>query len=353
MPRLLPSLFWRARRISPGAALLLPVCRDLPSALNELRWIQEHVKATTKGDGQASRQQKQRVLALCQRRGRNEPLQYVLGTQPFGSLDLLCRKGVLIPRPEPEAYSLHLADLLARESRQAAPDQTEHQLTILDACTGTGCIALLLYAQLRHLEKRTLRVVGLDLAPEAIKLARTNAARNALLPPVKAIDTPSSVRFVQGDLFSGDWLKHDAMKQLLQSPLDVLVSNPPYISAEGFARDTARSVRLFEPKLAQVPQRAGHGTGKGAAEDVFYVRLLELASRLDARIVLCETDGLEQAKRVAALALERSPILDLEIWADHPDIANVDDPSRSVTIAGRHVRIKGSGHGRSVFIRRR
>ncbi|CAK7224423.1 hypothetical protein SCUCBS95973_005513 [Sporothrix curviconia] len=297
---------------------------------------------------------------MCRRRGRGEPLQYVLGTQPFGSLDLLCRRGVLIPRPEPEAYSLHLADLLLQESRQASDglEGGRRCLTILDACTGTGCIALLLYAQLRQRRKtadgHSLRVVGLDLAPEAVRLARANAARNGLLVQEED-DASTSIRFVQGDLFSDDWLGHPAVQPLLQSPLEVLVSNPPYISVDGFAHDTARSVRLFEPKLAQVPQatRDRMLPDKSLVEDIFYVRLLGLAARLDARIVLCETGGLEQAKRAAALALEQGSLLDIEIWADDPDIVDTDCPGRSVIVAGRDVRIKGSGHGRSVFIRRR
>lgn len=99
MPRIPPSLFWRVRRLSPAAVLLLPACRDLPSSLAELRWIQQHVAdEQTEGGRQQTRTQREAVLRLCRRRGRGEPLQYVLGTQPFGSLDLLCRRGVLIPR---------------------------------------------------------------------------------------------------------------------------------------------------------------------------------------------------------------------------------------------------------------
>lgn len=93
MPRIPPSLLSRAYRISPHAATLLPTCRELPSALNELRWIRQHVAQL--GLKQDSERQ---VARLCQRRGRGEPLQYVLGSQPFGNLDILCRPGVLIPR---------------------------------------------------------------------------------------------------------------------------------------------------------------------------------------------------------------------------------------------------------------
>ena len=104
MPRLPLSLFWRARRVSLGAALLLPVCRDLPSALLEFRWIEQHVESEIKHDGVTRKTRVDpgwvghRILSLCRRRGRGEPLQYVLGTQPFGPLDLMCRRGVLIPR---------------------------------------------------------------------------------------------------------------------------------------------------------------------------------------------------------------------------------------------------------------
>lgn len=97
MPRLRPSLFWQARReISPLAAQLLPACRDLDSAANELRWIREHVQDTP-----SSVPHGLRVWNLVEKRGKGVPLQYVLGTQPFGNLEIQCRPGVLIPRYAP------------------------------------------------------------------------------------------------------------------------------------------------------------------------------------------------------------------------------------------------------------
>ncbi len=94
MPRLAPPLLRSAQRLSPSAAALLPACRDLPSALNELRWIREHVRLNPGTAGSASQQ----VERLCRLRSRGVPLQYVLGTQPFGALEMRCRPGVLIPR---------------------------------------------------------------------------------------------------------------------------------------------------------------------------------------------------------------------------------------------------------------
>ena len=92
MPRLPPSLLVRARNISPLLPLLLRECRTLQSARNELRWIKEAVEEDVAGDGL------KRIRDMCVARGRGVPLQYLLGNQPFGELDVLCRKGVLIPR---------------------------------------------------------------------------------------------------------------------------------------------------------------------------------------------------------------------------------------------------------------
>jgi methylase of polypeptide subunit release factors len=94
MPRLPPSLFWRARsQISPLAPVLLPACRDLESTANELRWIREHVR-----DNPSPIPESIRIWQFVEKRGKGVPLQYVLGTQPFGDLDIRCQPGVLIPR---------------------------------------------------------------------------------------------------------------------------------------------------------------------------------------------------------------------------------------------------------------
>ncbi len=250
---------------------------------------------------------------------------------------------------------MHLADLLLQEARGRPQTQTQAAapLTVLDACTGTGCIALLLYARLRQAGLPSVQAVGVDVAPAAVRLARSNAVRNGL---ASSSTSAASVQFVQCDLFSDGWLADAAVQRLtdgLRRPLDVLVSNPPYVSVDGFAHETARSVRLFEPKLAQVPtaHRLDSDAPAHAPEDVFYVRLLQLAGRLDARIVLCEVGGRAQAERVVALALAGQATLpSVEIWADSPDAG----PSvGSARIAGHDIPIRGRGHARSVLIRQR
>lgn len=99
MPRVPHTLLLEAFNRSPFLPLILRTTRDLPSAKNELRWLIEHVQdkilASTVRD---VNYQKKLLLKLCRRRERGEPLQYILGTQPFGELNIHCRPGVLIPR---------------------------------------------------------------------------------------------------------------------------------------------------------------------------------------------------------------------------------------------------------------
>jgi len=138
--------------------------------------------------------------------------------------------------------------------------------------------------------------------------------------------------------------------------LDVLTCNPPYVSPRGFRRDTARSVRNHEPKLAQVPQPRRGGDGRYAScrlEDVFYARLLDIGAVLRPRVLLCEVGGLEQARRVARMAARHpfSRRAEMEIWADWPDLGEEADEPLSVDVDGNMVLVKGSGHGRSVFLR--
>jgi hypothetical protein len=95
MPRLPHSLLLRAYKISPFLPLVLRGTRTLDSAINEFRWLQEHVEESKPPSPRASRK---RLLHVCKRRSRAEPLQYILGSQPFGPLDIKCRPGVLIPR---------------------------------------------------------------------------------------------------------------------------------------------------------------------------------------------------------------------------------------------------------------
>jgi len=151
-------------------------------------------------------------LALCQRRLAGEPVAYLVGRREFHGLELQVDARVLDPRPDTET----LVDwALERLAGIETP-------SVLDLGTGSGAIAL----ALQH-RRRDARVWALDASPDALAVARANAARLGL-----------PVRFVQGS-WMDDWAAHRA-EVVTQDPsgaplpqrFDLIVSNPPYIRAD-------------------------------------------------------------------------------------------------------------------------
>lgn len=152
---------------------------------------------------------------LTKRRGRGEPLQHLLGTVEFCDLDFKTDHRALIPRPETEELTRALL------SRQWPED-----LSVLDLGCGSGVIGLSLAHQLMG---RSARVTLADISPDALALARENAA---ILP-----DGGSQVSFVESDLFSA-----------LDGPFDLIVANLPYIP-DSEATQLSREVQR-DPALA-------------------------------------------------------------------------------------------------------
>ncbi|EGR52561.1 Hypothetical protein TRIREDRAFT_124331 [Trichoderma reesei QM6a] len=346
MPRIPPWLFRKANRRSPNVAALLPACRDLQSAVNELRWLKEHVHGITRI------QQEGLLSRLCRKRGQGYPLQYILGSQPFGPLDIKCRPGVLIPRPETEAYTYHLADLIKAGSLGVgASDQS---LGIVDFCTGTGCIPLLLYALLSRRFER-LEVLGVDISTRAVSLARANVAHNIRLGHLPSMRPNHTVDILQGDIF-----QDQILEKLQEQTWDVMVSNPPYISRRAWhygGGQIGHSVRKYEPSLALVPGDDIPIPTAWEHEDVFYARLLDIASRLRPKAMLYEIGDEMQAVRVISRFSQHrlSVGSHIEVWRDWPDTTPSHEEGsllETTTADGRSqtVLAKGSGNIRSIFI---
>ncbi|KAK9451740.1 S-adenosyl-L-methionine-dependent methyltransferase [Limtongia smithiae] len=266
--RIPPSLKCHLLRTQPLLLPLLRANRSLSAARSELRWLTEHFR----GRPHFSR----RLAAACLARAHYAvPLQYILGSQPFGcGLDIRCRRGVLIPRWETEEWGIRLA----RHVRQAheffsgnEDSSSTSTFTVLDICTGSGCVALLMAQELVAVPGKTVAVSAFDVSPTAIALAKENLVRNAAhLPP------SSSVCFKIADLFQ----YHIPMHTIA----DLVVANPPYISLEHYTSraHTARSVRVHEPKLALV----------GGVE--FYTAIFDIAWRAGAGAIVSELADEEQ-----------------------------------------------------------
>ena len=167
-----------------------------------------------------SSDQWRRLEAWLERRLRGEPLQYITGRAAFRGLDLAVDRSVLIPRPETEGLVEAVLGVL-RSEQGGWPHPR-----VLDLGTGSGAIALSIAS-----EWPTARVVATDVAPEALDLARANAARLGLA---------ERVRFVRSDWF-------DAIDA--DQRFEAVVSNPPYV-ATGEWDLLEHQVRAFEPSRA-------------------------------------------------------------------------------------------------------
>jgi release factor glutamine methyltransferase len=154
--------------------------------------------------------------AITIRLKNGEPLQYITGKALFRNLELHVSPAVLIPRPE----TVELVDLIERETDPAPA-------TIIDFCTGSGCIALALKSIYP-----AAGVTGSDVSLEALQVARTNS---------ETLKLP--LEFLWMDVLSPEFLHENQMKS------DLIVSNPPYISQQEM-HAMHRNVRDFEPHLA-------------------------------------------------------------------------------------------------------
>jgi methylase of polypeptide subunit release factors len=223
-------------------------------------------------------------------------------------------------------------------------------LKILDICSGTGCISLLLHALLsgKHLN---IQVLGVDISDTALLLARDNLGHNVMQGHLSQ-HALNQVSFVKADILPQSFHPHELSAD--HSEWDIVISNPPYISEAGFSKDTNRSVRNWEPKLALVPPKTRDGDlTHSQAEDVFYYKILDTARAGSAQIVLMEVGDLQQALRVAQIALNMGLWSLVEVWRDWPD-QEPDRPEEveEAAVGQLRIRIRGSGHGRSVLCRR-
>ncbi|KAL2816361.1 S-adenosyl-L-methionine-dependent methyltransferase [Aspergillus cavernicola] len=324
MPRIPTRLIVKAYQNNPLLPLLLRECRSLDSARNELRWLHEralHIARQRAISGRSGGNYpvvgwRGLFRSMCLARSKGVPLQYILGDQPFGDLDIKCVRGVLIPRHETEAITFHAAelilDILSKNNWMDRPKAAT--LRIMDLCTGTGCIPLLLHALLSPHVLR-LSVVGVDISPTAIRLAKENTKRNVRLG-VLSERALSEVSFQRGNMLE---FNHDGFPTmeglfpripgLATSPeprCDILISNPPYISPrEYYHGTTARSVRIFEPKLALVPpvnlSPSMVQYRNIRREDLFYHHIAALIPRLQVKLAVLECGSHSQAIRVAAM----------------------------------------------------
>lgn len=213
-----------------------------------------------------------RAEAMLARRMAREPLAQILGHWAFYGRDFTVTRDTLTPRPDTEA----LIDLaLAQPWRR-----------VLDLGTGTGAIAVTLLA-----ERPEASGLASDISPAALDVARRNAARHGVAERL--------------DLVQADWWA--GIAQAAPGRFDLVVSNPPYVSAADYA-GLAPEITLWEPRGALTPG----GDGLAAYRVI--------AQGLGAQLVpggLCLVEiGADQGQAVAGL-FDAAGLDDVTV---HPDI---------------------------------
>ena len=147
------------------------------------------------------------------RRIKKEPVAYILGKKEFWSENFIVNHQTLIPRPETELLIYKIKSFFKNKA-----------INVLDIGTGSGCILLSILKEL------TLsRGVGIDISPNAIKIAQKNARKL--------------------NLFKRTKFKVVNDKMFMLGKYDLVVSNPPYIPTSQI-KNLSRDIRDYEPLKA-------------------------------------------------------------------------------------------------------
>jgi release factor glutamine methyltransferase len=213
------------------------------------------------------------------RRGRREPLQYILGEAAFYGRLFKVNQDVLIPRPETEL-------LLERVLRDRNGPQR-----IIDVGTGSGCLAVSLACEIAD-----ARVLAIDNSPAALALARQNALRHGVSERVGSIC---------GNLLN-------AVRSSFSA--DLVVANLPYIpedDLDGLQAEVAR----FEPRSAL----------DGGADGLFLIRRLiaDVLRVLDAGGLLALEIGHDQGTKVESMVNKLGAFSDTEVLRDHAGLSRM------------------------------
>lgn len=215
------------------------------------------------------------------RRAQRIPLQQITHTQNFCGYEFHVDEHVLIPRLDTEVL---VEETLKSLKETAAGYQKSGRkmpsLSLLDLCTGSGCIAVVLKKQAPF-----LAVTAADISAGALEIAQANAAANE-----------AEISFVRSDMFAG----------LSGKKYDIITCNPPYIKSSVIEM-LAPEVKDHEPRLAL----------DGAEDGLKFYRILAagLKDHLNPGGKVLLEIGFDQAAEVSAL-LQSAGFRDVRVIKD-------------------------------------
>jgi release factor glutamine methyltransferase len=256
-------------------------------SVTEIRQIQrqifEHIFSWTAADLMLNQEERLtesellRIRDFVKRLQNNEPLQYIIGYTAFCDLSIMCDRRALIPRPETEELVYKILEQL---------DKNRTETTVLDLCTGSGCIALALKSKLPE-----AYIVGVDLSQDALDLAQQNT-------------TALNLNVTWHNL---DVLGISEAEFLLSHGWDVIVSNPPYIP-ERDKSQMAENVLAFEPHLALFVE--------DESAIIFYERIITFAKKALNKNGILAFELHEQSAEEVKQFCSQNAFSDVEIFED-------------------------------------
>ena len=237
------------------------------------------------GDKRLMAQQEKQFFDWIESREKRIPLAYLLGDTFFHSLKLKVGPGCLIPRPETERLVEEALEII-RKNKIKSP-------VIRDIGTGSGAIALAILAAMPE-----AKAVMVDFSAEALKIARENTAELGFL---------SRAELIHSDLFN-----FPPPAGGRQRKFDLILSNPPYLTAE--------DLNVLQPEVAFEPRMALDG-GKDGLD--FYRKLIPDAAKfLKPQGWLGFEVGAGQAPAVCE-ELKKNGYQDVRVFSDHQAIDRV------------------------------
>jgi len=180
----------------------------------------KRIELYTQFDKQVPQQQLDKLHEMVKRAGLHEPVAYLTGKTEFYSLELDITADCLIPRPETE--------LLVQRAIEFLRTRSGIQY-VCDLCTGSGCIAAAIAKNFPD-----ARVTATDISAAALEVAARNVEKHRL---------KEHIQLLCGDLFE------PVIQQLDVNQFDLIVCNPPYVSAAEY-EILDKNVKEYEPESA-------------------------------------------------------------------------------------------------------
>jgi release factor glutamine methyltransferase len=271
----------------------------------------------TQFDKPVEQTQLDRLRSLVKRAGEHEPIAYLVGKTEFYSLEIDVTADCMIPRPETELLVQNAIEFLrARPVRNSAMrrERQEEELSngtrngtqlVCDLCTGSGCIAVAIAKSCPDVQ-----IIATDSSEAALRVAAQN---------VRKYQLKERIELLCGDLFDPLAAGSDA------SEFDLIVCNPPYVSAAEF-ESLDKNVKDYEPTSALHAGRDGLEVYRKIVEKVD--RFLKPSAALMLEI------GYAQGEKVAQLLEQTKVFVDIKMEKDFQSHDRVITATKASTCSG-------------------